>query len=302
MALSLEQLEAFLAAVETGSFSAAARKLGKAQSSISGLISNLESDTGLPLFDRSTREPRLTRQGQALMEDVKAVLKSHNHLRYRVSHLTDKVEPAIGIAYDNLLVHEDNINSLIRDFERAFPSTSLMLLHATHHGAYQLLEEHKVDIAIGLRQHSYTEQYGFTSIGQVQFAKVASISHPLTKLSNPTESDLVQHRQLRITDNQSGTRQGEDRTGNAWYCNSPDNLLAMLKMGLGWADIPLQSVASELQNGRIVRLNCNQQALSFPQSLDLVWRKEGEAGKCQQWLLERLTLQHRQSEPSVSIQ
>ena len=80
MKLSFEQLQAFLTTVETGSFSAAARKLGKAQSSISGLISNLEIDAGFEVFDRSKRTPPLTAEGLALLNDIKSVLKSYNNL------------------------------------------------------------------------------------------------------------------------------------------------------------------------------------------------------------------------------
>lgn len=61
--LTTEQLEAFVASVETGSFSAAARQLGKVQSGISQQIMNLELDTGLQLFDRSGRYPQLTALG-----------------------------------------------------------------------------------------------------------------------------------------------------------------------------------------------------------------------------------------------
>ncbi|MFT5236303.1 MAG: DNA-binding transcriptional LysR family regulator, partial [Shewanella sp.] len=50
---SLNQLEAFVLSVRHGSFSAAARKLGRAQSRISTAISNLEADLGFELFDRS---------------------------------------------------------------------------------------------------------------------------------------------------------------------------------------------------------------------------------------------------------
>lgn len=54
MSLSLEQLQAFVATVETGSFSAAARYLGKAQSAISTAVSNLEIDLDNSLFVRRT--------------------------------------------------------------------------------------------------------------------------------------------------------------------------------------------------------------------------------------------------------
>lgn len=65
MTPSLEQFKALLAAAETGSFSAAARRLGKAQSVVSTAIANLEIDLGLELFDRSGRYPVLTEAGAA---------------------------------------------------------------------------------------------------------------------------------------------------------------------------------------------------------------------------------------------
>jgi len=64
MAISMEQLEAFVAAAEHGSFSAAARVLRKAQSAVSTHVANLEADLGLSLFSRAGRHPALTAAGQ----------------------------------------------------------------------------------------------------------------------------------------------------------------------------------------------------------------------------------------------
>ena len=64
MHYSPEALTAFVEAAASGSFSAAARRMRKSQSTISTAISNLETDLGLTLFDRSTRQPTLTAQGE----------------------------------------------------------------------------------------------------------------------------------------------------------------------------------------------------------------------------------------------
>ena len=61
---TLYQLEAFVLAVNHGSFSAAARKLGRAQSRISTAIANLEVDLGFELFDRSAKLAVLTKHGE----------------------------------------------------------------------------------------------------------------------------------------------------------------------------------------------------------------------------------------------
>ncbi|SQC91332.1 Cyn operon transcriptional activator [Cedecea neteri] len=65
--ISLDQLRTFIAAVDEGSFSAAARKMYRAQSVISDLIRGLEAQIGVQLFDRSGRYPKLTSEGEVLL-------------------------------------------------------------------------------------------------------------------------------------------------------------------------------------------------------------------------------------------
>ena len=71
---SIDQLLVLLAVAEEGSFTAAARRLGRATSAVSYAIDTLEQQLGLPLFDRgTTRKPRLTREGEAVVSEAKAV-------------------------------------------------------------------------------------------------------------------------------------------------------------------------------------------------------------------------------------
>ena len=72
--VSLDQLRTFIAAAEEGSFSAAGRKLRRAQSVVSQTMANLEGQLRVSLFDRSARYPVLTEQGQALLREAKAVV------------------------------------------------------------------------------------------------------------------------------------------------------------------------------------------------------------------------------------
>lgn len=83
MQWNLDQLQAFVVAVEQGSFSAAARKIGKAQSRISTAIANLELDLGFDLFDRSNRLPVLTEQGREMYIDARSVLSQCQRLSSR---------------------------------------------------------------------------------------------------------------------------------------------------------------------------------------------------------------------------
>ena len=77
---SIDQLQAFIAAAETGSFSAAARQRGRAQSSISAAIADLEIDLGITLFNRNGHRPTLTTAGDALLPQARQLLACHAQL------------------------------------------------------------------------------------------------------------------------------------------------------------------------------------------------------------------------------
>jgi DNA-binding transcriptional LysR family regulator len=72
--VSLDQLRSFVVAVDEGSFSAAARKVRRAQSVVSELVSGLETQIGVALFDRSGRYPKLTPEGTALLADARGII------------------------------------------------------------------------------------------------------------------------------------------------------------------------------------------------------------------------------------
>ena len=65
--VSLDQLRTFIAVADEKSFSAAGRRLRRAQSVVSQTMANLEGQLGVKLFDRSARLPVLTDQGRAAL-------------------------------------------------------------------------------------------------------------------------------------------------------------------------------------------------------------------------------------------
>ena len=71
--MSLDQLRTFIAAADSGSFSAAGRQLSRAQSVVSQTLANLEGQIGVRLFDRAGRYPVLTAEGKALLADARAI-------------------------------------------------------------------------------------------------------------------------------------------------------------------------------------------------------------------------------------
>src|SRR5215813_5230235 len=97
-ALTLDQMRAFVAVAEYGSFRAGAGRLSRVQSAVSHAIGNLENQLRIPLFDRSGHRPTLTSEGRALLADVRAILVKVDSMRARARGFGGGVELGLAIA------------------------------------------------------------------------------------------------------------------------------------------------------------------------------------------------------------
>ncbi|MDB4928718.1 MAG: lysR, partial [Myxococcaceae bacterium] len=94
---TLDQLRALLTVAEEGSFSAAARKLRRVQSAVSSAMSNLESQLGVDLWDRSAKVPRLTAQGEAVLAGARRVCAEADALRQLAAGLAGGLEASVSL-------------------------------------------------------------------------------------------------------------------------------------------------------------------------------------------------------------
>lgn len=92
------ELNAFIAVVEAGGFTAAARKTGDSQSAISKAIGALERRLGVALFNRSTRSVTLTDQGQRYYDRAKPLLDEMDDADSELTSSTHNVSGVIRIA------------------------------------------------------------------------------------------------------------------------------------------------------------------------------------------------------------
>src|ERR1700753_4261932 len=124
---TLDQLRVFLAIVETGSVSAAARKLNRQQSVISYTIANLEAHLGgLSLFERKTRRPTLTDAGHAILADARQLAAGADGLQARARGLLAGLEAEVAIAVDVMLPTRRLVAALAA-FREVFPTVTLRL-------------------------------------------------------------------------------------------------------------------------------------------------------------------------------
>lgn len=160
MSLSLEQLQAFAAAAECGSFSAAARRLGKAQSVVSAAVSNLEIDLGNQLFDRGGRYPTLTAAGERLLAEARVILERCEHFRGVAKSLGEGVESRLVLAVDELYP-EETLGVMLEEFSARFPAVELELLFPLMEDVSRLVLERCADLGIMWRQEVLPPELGF---------------------------------------------------------------------------------------------------------------------------------------------
>src|SRR5476651_2399233 len=126
---SHEVLLAFVQAATQGSFSAAARKLGRSQSTISAAVASLEIDLNLVLFDRSSRKPSLTPAGHVMLQRAEEILDATSRLEMTASQLSQGVEAKLTVAISDTY-QSDRFEAALSAFEQRYPDLELECLIA----------------------------------------------------------------------------------------------------------------------------------------------------------------------------
>src|SRR5690348_10281173 len=122
--ITLDQLRMFMTVAETGSFSAAARKVGRVQSAVSAAMMNLEDQLGVTLWDRSARKPVLTEQGKSVLGAATRVLGEVTALRRVAAGLVRGIESTVSLCVDAVFP----LSALVETctgFAKEFPAIEL---------------------------------------------------------------------------------------------------------------------------------------------------------------------------------
>ena len=286
---SFDQLQAFVAAADQGSFSAAARSLVKAQSAVSTAVSNLEIDLGVELFDRSTRSPTLTTAGRTLLRYARSVLRGHHELVAHAASVSEGVETQLNVAIEQgIFVH--SLLGVFVELGERFPFLEVELLDSGTSDVSELLKEGRADIGVMLEQEDYPQGFHFRGIGHSRLIPVCARAHPLAALTEVSHADLRGHRQLvsRGRPSQPAAQPRGEKSPNIWFSESPYLIMELLIAGLGWAELPHAVVSERLQSSALVRLRYAFQQTEMKQGVDVVWTERRALGTAGQWLLQRL--------------
>lgn len=288
-ALTLDQMRIFVAAVDAGSFSAAARKLGRVQSAVSQSVAALEGQLGVALFDRSGKTPTLTEAGAAIVQDARAIVESAKALRARAQSIVDDVEPELTLAVDTTFPMPA-LTASLRALQVAFPKLPATVFTEALGGAEEILHSGAARMAIFPMRGGPTPDITADYLVTVRLVPVVASDHPLARAAEPVSRETLEpHVQLVLTGRTdfAKTMRGGIVSRHLWRFADLNTRLEFLLAGFGWCNMPQHMIEEHVAAGRLKRLVlADETAVEIP--LYVASERGRKIGRAGQWLVADL--------------
>ncbi|NDY91206.1 LysR family transcriptional regulator [Ideonella livida] len=207
-ALTPESLAMMDTIARTGSFAAAARELGKVPSALTYSVRQLEDALDVLLFDRRSRQARLTAAGEELLAEGRRLLAEMDAVANRVRRVACGWETQLTIAADGLVSRLTLLElceafyGLRPDGLEGGPGTRLRLRTEVLNGTWEALVTGQADLAIGVPMDAATSAgIDVRPLGEVNFVFAVAPHHPLAQVAEPLDdADIVRHRAIAVAD------------------------------------------------------------------------------------------------------
>jgi DNA-binding transcriptional LysR family regulator len=296
LSFTLDQLRIFLIVWKEGSFSAAARRLHRTQSSVSYAVAALEQQLGVTLFDRREWKPSLTPQGKALIDQARRLLEEASGLQAAALRLGSGVEPQISLVVDVMFPIERLIEGLTA-FRTEFPTTGICLKVEALGAVAEPVLDRTAHLGIMGSFPKPLPGLERVLVGDVQLVPVVAPSHPLLALNTPVSEDQAAAYEQLVLSDRSVLSAGQDfgvLADRVWRIADLHTKHSLLRAGLGWGFMPEPMISDDLVNGTLALLPL-EKTLPGGGRLRLyaVYRSGELPGPAATWLLEHLKGQSR---------
>lgn len=201
MNLSLRHMKAFTALAALRSFTRAAEHCCLTQSAFSALISNLESDLGVKLFSRSTRNVELTAEGEAfqnivahlLPETERALAEMRDHVERRKGRVALAALPSISSGI---------LPGLIARFGAAYPGISVQVQDVASTVCIDMVRNRQVDFALCAAAYPSTD-LDIEVLARDTFYFICPATHPLAARRRLSVQDVLDYPIIGFESNSS---------------------------------------------------------------------------------------------------
>lgn len=244
-----------------GSFAAAARALGLVPSALTYRVRQIEDVLDVLLFDRSSRQARLTEAGTELMREGQRLLHEIDSVANRVRRVATGWEPQLTLAVDSVIAR-NTVLDLCEAFYAIAPPTRLKIREEVLSGTLEALVSGQADLAIGVAtQGGAVRGLQVKVLGKMRFVYAMAPHHPLAHAAEPLADSLVQqHRAVAVADSAQRANVTMGLLGGQDVLTVPSmraKLEAQLR-GLGCGFLPDNLARPYIDTGRLVERRVQQ--------------------------------------------
>ncbi|WP_048441018.1 LysR family transcriptional regulator [Caenimonas sp. SL110] len=289
-ALNAEGLMLVQTVAQTGSFASAARELGLVPSAVTYRIRQIEDALDVLLFDRSSRQARLTDAGTELLREGARLLQEMDAVANRVKRVATGWESQLTIAADTVIAC-GVVMELAQAFFELAPTTRLRLRDESLAGTLEAVASGQADLALGIAVETATfPDVQSAMLGDLPFIYVVAPHHPLAAVEGPLADQLLlKHRAIAVADS---VRQGVPVTfgllpgQDVLTVPSMEAKLDAQLRGLGGGFVPEPMARPYVQTGRLVVKEVERSS-RIPR-MTYAWRTNPPPGRGLQWWLSQL--------------
>lgn len=290
--LTPDSLAMLQTVARAGSFAAAARELGLVPSAVTYRVRQIEDALDALLFDRASRQARLTDAGAELLREGDRLLGEIDAVASRVRRVSTGWESQLTIAVD-AIISCGTVMELAQEFFEVAPHTRLRLRDEALSGTLEALTRNGADLALGVSMEpGTTADLQSRVMGELPFIFAVAPHHPVASLPEPLSDDvLVKYRAVAVADSVQrgaavtlGLLAGQDVLTVPTMVAKLD---AQLR-GLGIGFLPEPMARPFVETGRLVEKKTRRPRRVGP--ISYAWRETGSLGPGRglQWWLHKL--------------
>ena len=175
--MNISKYKALLAAVDLGSFSAAAQKLGYTQSGLTHMMNALEDDLGFPVLQRGYFGVKLTPGGERIISRIRELVACEDALASEIELLKSYGDNVIRIGAFSSLAGTI-LPPVVERLAAEFPDITVNIQTGTLTELYGGLDEGRFDICFGTKNSKY--DFKWTNLGADRFYAVLPKGYPVT--------------------------------------------------------------------------------------------------------------------------
>ena len=276
--MDFSQLETFLAIVQTGSFSGAAKVIHRTQPAVSHAVRKLEEEIGEPLFDRSSRDGTLTDAGKVLHEYAHKMLNLRREARASLEELRQFQRGSLVIAANEFT--SLYLLPVLEDFRRFCPMIKIAVQRSLASSIPDQVLDHTVELGI-VSFHPESPLLKSVVVFRDELTFVVPPQHPLAKLREVSIRQLgaesfVAHNvispyRMKVLE---AFKRHKTPLNIGVEMPTIEAIKRFVAAGNGVALVPGLAVGPELARGELIAIPVKE--LKLERQLRLIYRKGGQ--------------------------